>query len=205
MGQFLSTHTSTSSTKADRKDRASARHKPFGRKARFDKDPEKRKRVIFEEERKSRDVPKLPRSGGNRSSKAEELTIRLKPTSSKQKNRLVQTEANTKEKKECVVCTEMRSLHRFPERPPTTACKHNIDVCRKCLRTWLASEFSTKMWNELKCPICPAPMQDRDMWEFAPKDIAKRYVHQPKSEFLVNLLSRQLRRPSKPSRPRGQT
>jgi hypothetical protein len=188
MGQIFSRHTSPSSTKADRRDQTSARRKPFGRKARFDTDSERRKRVIFEEERKSRDVPKLPRSGGNKSSKAEDLTIRLKTTRLKHEHHHGHTEANTKEKKECVVCTESRSLHRFPERPPTTACKHDIDVCRKCLRTWLASEFSTKMWNELKCPICPAPMQDRDMWEFAPKDIAKRYVHQPGSEFIVNLL-----------------
>lgn len=81
-----------------------------------------------------------------------------------------------KEKKECIVCTDSRSLHRFPIRPPTTQCTHGVDVCRRCLRAWITSEFATKIWDEINCPICPTRMQHMDMQEFAPRGIFRRYI-----------------------------
>lgn len=80
-----------------------------------------------------------------------------------------------KESKECAVCTDALSLHHFPDRPPTKNCKHGVDVCRKCLRTWIASESNVKMWNDITCPICKTQLRTADMREFAPKDIFKRY------------------------------
>lgn len=76
--------------------------------------------------------------------------------------------------KECIVCTDTRPLHRFPNRPPTEACAHDPDVCRRCLRTWIESEFSIKIWNEINCPICAARMKHADIHDFAPKDVSKR-------------------------------
>ena len=81
-----------------------------------------------------------------------------------------------KEVKECVICTETLSLRRFPNRPPTAQCidTHEMDACRKCLRTWIRSEFATKVWDEMNCPICSTRMQYEDMREFAPSDIFRR-------------------------------
>jgi hypothetical protein len=81
--------------------------------------------------------------------------------------------------KECVVCTEHRSLRRFPNRNPTKRCTHDIEVCRLCLRTWIESEFSTKMWDEIKCPICSKRLEYDDMNKFAPTEVFCRYVSTP--------------------------
>jgi len=80
-----------------------------------------------------------------------------------------------KEKKDCTVCTNTLSLHHFPDRPPTKNCKHDVDVCRKCLRTWIASESSAKLWNDITCPVCKTQLRTADIRDFAPKDIFKRY------------------------------
>jgi hypothetical protein len=76
--------------------------------------------------------------------------------------------------KECIICTDIRSQHRFPARPPTAQCTHDTDVCRRCLRTWIQSEFSTKIWNEINCPVCFARMQYDDIRKFAPKEVFRR-------------------------------
>jgi hypothetical protein len=76
--------------------------------------------------------------------------------------------------KECIVCTDERSLRHFPDQRPTEQCTHDIDVCKRCLRTWIESEFSTKIWNEIKCPICASRMDYSDMRKFAPTEIFRR-------------------------------
>jgi hypothetical protein len=78
--------------------------------------------------------------------------------------------------KECLICTDTRSLQHFPNRPPTVSCVHDTSVCRRCLRTWIQSESSIKIWNEINCPICATRMQYHDIHEFAPKDVFRRYA-----------------------------
>jgi hypothetical protein len=78
--------------------------------------------------------------------------------------------------KDCIVCTDTRSLHRFPDRTPTNQCTHDVDVCRRCLRAWIHSEFSTKIWNEINCPVCATRMQYEDISEFAPREVFHRLV-----------------------------
>jgi hypothetical protein len=76
--------------------------------------------------------------------------------------------------KECIVCTDTRPLHRFPTRPPTEECMHDTDVCRRCVRTWIQSEFKSKIWNEINCTICAARLQYDDVMAFAPRDVFRR-------------------------------
>ena len=57
-----------------------------------------------------------------------------------------------RERRDCIICADTRSLHRFPVRPPTVQCQHEVDVCRKCLRTWIQTEFATKIWDEDELP-----------------------------------------------------
>jgi hypothetical protein len=58
--------------------------------------------------------------------------------------------------KECIVCTDSRSIHHFPSRLTTDQCTHDASVCRRCLHTWIDSQFTTKIWNEISCPVCPS-------------------------------------------------
>ncbi|KAH8696853.1 hypothetical protein GQ44DRAFT_694540 [Phaeosphaeriaceae sp. PMI808] len=81
----------------------------------------------------------------------------------------------SRQTKDCVICADTRSLSHFPDRPPTTECEHENDVCRRCLRTWIQSESASKMWNEVNCPVCAVRMQYDDMREFAPRAVFERY------------------------------
>jgi hypothetical protein len=76
--------------------------------------------------------------------------------------------------KECIICTDERPQDRFPSRPPTAQCTHPIDVCRRCLRTWIETELATKMWDEIHCPVCWADLDHKDVKEFAPHHIFQR-------------------------------
>lgn len=78
-------------------------------------------------------------------------------------------------KKECVVCTESRSLSHFPYEPPTARCAHDVDVCRRCLRTWISTSFSSKTWDDVNCPICAERLSIDDIREFAPSGIYRQY------------------------------
>lgn len=86
-----------------------------------------------------------------------------------------------KEKKDCMVCAETLSVRRFPRRPPTTQCEHEINTCRHCLRGWIRSEFKSKVWDQLDCPECRARMEYDDVKQFAPPEVFRRYVPQLKS------------------------
>jgi hypothetical protein len=82
--------------------------------------------------------------------------------------------SHSSQTKECIICADTRSLHRFPDRLPTKDCSHDIDACRRCLRSWIQSEFSTKVWNEINCPICMTRMQIEDIRKFAPDKVFRR-------------------------------
>jgi hypothetical protein len=118
------------------------------------------------QQKRSRDVPRVPRSGhGSHKAKTERRTT-TEPRNRARRND-TPTETEEEETKECVACTDMRPLSRFPEDLPTSECEHEADICRKCIRTWLASESETKQWDAIKCPLCPELMQHEDMQIFA--------------------------------------
>jgi hypothetical protein len=81
-----------------------------------------------------------------------------------------------KQIQDCIICTDTRSLHRFPSRPPTRSCTHAPNVCSRCLRTWIETSSSTKIWNEIDCPVCATRMQYDDIRAFAPREVFQRYV-----------------------------
>jgi DNA-directed RNA polymerase subunit RPC12/RpoP len=77
--------------------------------------------------------------------------------------------------KECVVCTDSRSLPRFPSEPPTARCAHDADVCRRCLRTWISTSFSSKAWDEINCPTCAERLMIEDVRHSAPSEVYRQY------------------------------
>ncbi|KAF2270912.1 hypothetical protein CC78DRAFT_5996 [Lojkania enalia] len=82
---------------------------------------------------------------------------------------------NAPSKKDCIVCTNSRSLRHFPKRPPTAGCTHEINTCKSCLRSWIQSEFESKMFDQIGCPECAIQMQYEDIQEFAPSQVFRRY------------------------------
>lgn len=90
-------------------------------------------------------------------------------------------------RRDCLVCVESRSLRSFPKRPPTEACQHDINTCKRCLRQWIKSEFGAKMWDQMSCPECGIRMQYDDMKEFAPSDVFKRWVSRDATIALITM------------------
>lgn len=121
-------------------------------------------------QRNRKDNDLIPSDQPNDSTGQKPISHRTKPGS---------RQTRTPLKKECVICTDVRSLSRFPDRPPTKQCAHDMDACRRCLRTWIQSEFSTKIWNEIKCPICAERLQHDDVRQFAPHEVFRRYASVP--------------------------
>jgi DNA-directed RNA polymerase subunit RPC12/RpoP len=76
--------------------------------------------------------------------------------------------------RECMACTDSRALRHFPTRAPTFECEHDVNTCKRCLRTWITMQFETKMWNEIGCPECSARIQYEDMRDFAPEAVFRR-------------------------------
>lgn len=79
-----------------------------------------------------------------------------------------------KQTKECMVCTEKRTTRHFPNRAPTAQCEHEINTCKRCLRHWIRTQFSTRVWDQINCPECRVQMKYEDMREFAPTEIFRR-------------------------------
>jgi hypothetical protein len=109
---------------------------------------------------------------GLRSNEQTKVSTRQKPGSRGSKTGPRQIKSTST--KECIICTDARSLYRFPYRPPTEQCTHDADACRRCLRAWIQSEFSTRIWNEINCPICAVRMQYDDIRQFAPREVFRR-------------------------------
>ncbi|KAF1913792.1 hypothetical protein BDU57DRAFT_456246 [Ampelomyces quisqualis] len=82
--------------------------------------------------------------------------------------------SKTHPNKECIICTDTRSSHHFPDVPPTAQCTHDSNVCRRCLRAWIKTSLSTKIWTELSCPICAAQLQHADVRALAAKEVFRR-------------------------------
>ncbi|KAF2741249.1 hypothetical protein EJ04DRAFT_242 [Polyplosphaeria fusca] len=89
--------------------------------------------------------------------------------------RTVRIEKPPRPRKDCIVCTESRSIQHFATRPPTAQCTHEVNTCRRCLRSWIESEFTSKMWDQINCPECSVRLEHEDMRVFAPPDIFRRY------------------------------
>ncbi|KAF2656696.1 hypothetical protein K491DRAFT_578106, partial [Lophiostoma macrostomum CBS 122681] len=76
---------------------------------------------------------------------------------------------------ECMVCAESRSIRHFPQRPPTAQCTHSVNTCRRCLRSWIKTQFANRIWDQIGCPECQRTMQYTDVREFAAADVFRRY------------------------------
>lgn len=89
--------------------------------------------------------------------------------------RSVSHRRKSRSKKECTVCAENRSLSHFPSFPPTAQCVHDVEVCRRCLRTWIGTTFASKLWDEINCPTCSERLDFENVRESAPSEVFRKY------------------------------
>ena len=78
--------------------------------------------------------------------------------------------------RECGVCLESLGLERFPKRNITSTCNHAPDVCLSCLAQSIATQFSTKVWDQIDCPTCSERLQHTDVMKFASSVVFGKYV-----------------------------
>lgn len=77
---------------------------------------------------------------------------------------------------ECICCGDEKStLKDFPAHPPTYACEHPVQTCKKCMETWLASELAEKGCKSLHCPECRKEMEYEDVRRGANKETREEY------------------------------
>ena len=70
-------------------------------------------------------------------------------------------------KQDCVICTETLPLSQFPEAGVTESCSHESNTCLECVNRHIQSQLESRMWDQLKCPECPAILRYADIREYA--------------------------------------
>lgn len=78
--------------------------------------------------------------------------------------------------RECSICLDSLCLERFPKRNITSTCNHAPDVCLSCLAQSIATQFSTKVWDQIDCPTCSQRLQHTDIKTFASSVVFEKYV-----------------------------
>lgn len=73
----------------------------------------------------------------------------------------------TPNQKECTVCMESLALESYPKAKITLLCEHVPDVCLKCLAQSIATQFTTKVWDQVDCPTCSERLQYADIKRYA--------------------------------------
>ncbi|KAK3388837.1 hypothetical protein B0T20DRAFT_86585 [Sordaria brevicollis] len=74
----------------------------------------------------------------------------------------------------CSVCLDSKNLSLMAYKI-TPGCNHKPTVCNACLGHWITSELETKMWDRIKCPECPKPLEFAYVRRNAPRSVFKRY------------------------------
>ena len=69
--------------------------------------------------------------------------------------------------RDCVVCLETLNAQNTPKRKITSSCNHEAEVCKSCLMTSIATQFDSKVWDQIDCPSCGQRLDFRDVKAFA--------------------------------------
>lgn len=88
---------------------------------------------------------------------------------------------------QCSVCAEDRRLDEYPTELVTSACMHSMsDVCKQCMRTYIASSLSSRGTTAICCPVCREMMSYFDVWRNAAPEDFNRYDERMALESLQN-------------------
>ena len=74
----------------------------------------------------------------------------------------------------CSVCLESKNMSLMTYKI-TSGCNHKPSICMACLGQWITAELETELWDRIKCPECPKPLQFADVKRNASRSVFKRY------------------------------
>ncbi|KAK4238357.1 hypothetical protein C8A03DRAFT_33599 [Achaetomium macrosporum] len=77
--------------------------------------------------------------------------------------------------RECVVCTDTKSISEFPVTAITRACNHEPMTCLVCVATSIRADLNNRLWNEIRCPECGETLEYDDVQRFADDGTKERY------------------------------
>ena len=76
---------------------------------------------------------------------------------------------------DCTTCGRNLAASSFPKHLATDTCKHVINTCKQCTKTWIATQIDNTTYDKSSCPECPELMQNADVKLHAAKDIYQRF------------------------------
>ena len=74
----------------------------------------------------------------------------------------------------CTACLESIDTDRSPGRRLTSTCDHEATLCQSCLATWISTQLSSKIWDQICCPDCGAGLEHQDIKDFADEETFQR-------------------------------
>lgn len=79
------------------------------------------------------------------------------------------------QKYDCTTCGRNLAASSFPDHLATDNCKHYINTCKVCTKTYLAVQLDNTTYDKLACPECTEVMQNEDVKRMASKEVYARY------------------------------
>ena len=79
---------------------------------------------------------------------------------------------------ECLICYNSFDLTETQMRQPTSACEHEVNICKSCLSASISSQLETKLWTRISCPAsaCDEVLGYDDVQQFAEPQTFARWV-----------------------------
>lgn len=97
---------------------------------------------------------------------------------------------------DCVVCLEGLGPNNAPQRRITSTCDHEPNVCLSCLTQSIATQFTSKVWDQIDCPSCSARLDHQDVQAFAEAEVFGRYDNHALEGFLSSAQFQRCRHPN---------
>ncbi|KAK4544678.1 hypothetical protein LTR36_003927 [Oleoguttula mirabilis] len=76
---------------------------------------------------------------------------------------------------DCTTCDRKLAASSFPDHLATDSCKHLINTCKACTKTYIAVQLENTTYDKLACPECAEVMGNADVKRLASKEVYVRY------------------------------
>jgi hypothetical protein len=75
----------------------------------------------------------------------------------------------------CTICADQISSGNDVNGLIFSDCNERHDMCLACVAHSLQTQFETRVWNQLSCPICDVRLSYADVKKYAPGTVFERY------------------------------